>query len=92
MPWRTPTDHARWRLTFMADEPRTTDVLDKIKAMQQRAGASGKHGYSSVLAEAADEIEQLRAVLRHVAVVPDAALGHEEVARDMRRLARERFL
>lgn len=39
------------------------DILDKIKAMQKRAIKSGKHGYSSVLAEAAKEIDALRVKL-----------------------------
>ena len=43
--------------------PETTDVIDKIKAMQKRAADSGKHGYSSVLAEAAAEINRLRVAL-----------------------------
>lgn len=41
----------------------TPDVLDKIRAMQRRAAASGKHGYSSVLAEAAKVINDLRVKL-----------------------------
>ncbi len=41
----------------------TTDVLDKIKAMQKRAADNGNHGYASVLAEAAAEINRLRVLL-----------------------------
>ena len=53
----------------MADEG---DILLKIRSLQKKAGETGRHGYSSLLAEAAREIEWLREAPADAAI---AAVG-----------------
>lgn len=51
------------------------DVLEKVRQMQKRAVLSGHHGYSSVLAEAAKEIDNLRFQAMNAAGAALCAMG-----------------